>query len=98
MNTHKILLGALLIKPNLAPYALPDLEIEYFPADLQPVFAALSGFWNATGKLDAVEACARYPEQSTAIVNAHRRVKQNASASPVKPWRAGHSSFGNRQP
>lgn len=68
MNTHKILLGALLIKPNLAPYALPDLEIEYFPADLQPVFAALSGFWNATGKLDAVEACARYPEQSTAIV------------------------------
>ena len=68
MNTHKILLGALLIKPDLAPYALPDLEIEYFPADLQPVFAALSGFWNATGKLDAVEACARYPEQSTAIV------------------------------
>lgn len=50
------------------PNALPDLEIEYFPADLQPVFAALSGFWNATGKLDAVEACARYPEQSTAIV------------------------------
>ena len=68
MNTQKILLGALLIKPDLAPYALPDLEIEYFPADLQPVFAALSGFWNATGKLDAVEACARYPEQSTAIV------------------------------
>ena len=54
MNTHKILLGALLIKPDLAPYSLPELEIEYFPADLQPVFAALSGFWNATGKLDAV--------------------------------------------
>lgn len=68
MNTAKILLGALLIKPALAPYALPELEIEYFPADLQPVFAALSGFWNATGKLDAVEICARYPEQSMAIV------------------------------
>lgn len=68
MNTPKILLGALLIKPELASYSLPELEIEYFPADLQPVFAALSGFWNATGKLDAVEACARYPEQSTAIV------------------------------
>lgn len=39
MNTHKILLGALLIKPDLAPYSLPELEIEYFPADLQPVFA-----------------------------------------------------------
>ena len=68
MNIPKILLGALLIKPDLAPYALPNLEIEYFPADLQPVFAALSGFWNATGRLEAVEVCTRYPEQSTAIV------------------------------
>lgn len=69
MNTHKILLGALLIRPDLAPYALPDLEIEHFPPDLQPVFAALSGLWNAKGKLDAVAACARYPEQKTAILD-----------------------------
>ena len=68
MNIHKVLLGALLIKPDLAPYALPDLEIEHFPADLQPVFAALSGLWNAKGELDAVAACARYPEQKTAIL------------------------------
>jgi len=69
LNTHKILLGALLIRPDLAPYALPDLEIEHFPPDLQPVFAALSGLWNAKGKLDAVAACARYPEQKTAILD-----------------------------
>ena len=69
MNTHKILLGALLIRPDLAPYALPDLEIEHFPPDLQPVFAALSGLWNAKGKLDAVAAYARYPEQKTAILD-----------------------------
>ena len=69
MNTHKILLGALLIKPDLAPYALPDLEIEHFPPDLQPVFAALSGLWNATENLDAVGACARYPEQKAAILD-----------------------------
>lgn len=68
MNVYKVLLGAILIKPDLAPYSLPDLEIEHFPADLQPVFAALSGLWNATGKLDAVEACARYPEQKAAIL------------------------------
>lgn len=68
MNFHKVLLGAILIKPDLAPYSLPDLEIEHFPADLQPVFAALSGLWNAKGQLDAVEACARYPEQRTAIM------------------------------
>lgn len=69
MNTHKVLLGALLIKPDLAPYALPNLEIEHFPPDLQPVFAALSGLWNATGNLDAVGACARYPEQKAAILD-----------------------------
>lgn len=68
MNIHKVLLGAILIKPDLVPYSLPDLEIEHFPADLQPVFAALSGLWNAKGQLDAVEACARYPEQRTAIM------------------------------
>ncbi len=45
MNLQKVLLGALLIKPELAPYALPNLEIEHFPADLQPVFAAISGLW-----------------------------------------------------
>lgn len=68
MNVYKVLLGAILIKPDLAPYSLPDLELEYFPADIQPVFAALSGLWNAKGKLDAVEACARYPEQKAAIL------------------------------
>lgn len=68
MNIHKVLLGALLIKPDLAAYALPDLEIEHFPADLQPVFAALSGLWNTKGELDAVAACARYPEQKAAIL------------------------------
>lgn len=68
MNVYKVLLGAILIKPDLAPYALPDLELEHFPEDLQPIFAALSGLWNAKGKLDAVEACARYPEQKAAIL------------------------------
>lgn len=68
MNLQKVLLGALLIKPELAPYALPSLEIEHFPADLQPVFAAISGLWNARGRLDAVEACTRYPEQQTVIM------------------------------
>ena len=68
MNLHKVLLGAILIKPDLAPYSLPNLEIEHFPADLRSVFAALSGLWNAKGQLDAVEACARYPEQRTAIM------------------------------
>lgn len=69
MNVYKVLLGAILIKPDLAPYALPNLEIEHFPPDLQPEFAALSGLWNAKGKLDAVAACARYPEQKTAILD-----------------------------
>lgn len=68
MNVCKILLGAVQIKPHLAPYALPSLEIEQFPVDLQPVFAALSGFWEATGTLDTVQVCARYPAQQEAIL------------------------------
>lgn len=68
MNLHKVLLGAILIKPDLAPYSLPNLEIEHFPADLRSVFAALSGLWNAKGQLDAVEACTRYPELQTTIM------------------------------
>ena len=68
MNVHKILLGAVQIKPHLAPYALSSLEIEQFPADLQPVFAALSGFWEAKGMIDTAQVCARYPAQQEAIL------------------------------
>ena len=89
MNLHKILLGALIINPNLAPYALPDLEIEHFPPDLQPVFAALSGLWNAKGKLDAVAACARYPEQKTAILDC----AQECEAECIRITREGVESW-----
>ena len=30
MNTQKVLLGALLAQPDLAPYSLPDLDVENF--------------------------------------------------------------------
>lgn len=68
MNTQKVLLGAVLVQPELAPYALPCLEIEQFEPDLQPVFAAVSGFWETTGTLDTVQVCARYPDQKAAIM------------------------------
>lgn len=68
MNIHKVLLGAVQLKPSLAPYILPDLEIEQFPADLQPVFAALSGFWEAKGILDPLQVYARYPERKAALI------------------------------
>lgn len=68
MNLYQVLLGAIQIKPALSPYALPNLELEQFPADLQPVFAALSGFWEAKGVLDTVQLCARYPAQQEAIL------------------------------
>ena len=68
MNTHKVLLGALLAQPDLAPYSLPDLDVEHFAPDVQPVFAAVSGFWNSTGTLDAVQICERYPDLKTAVM------------------------------
>ena len=55
MNTQKVLLGAVLVQPELAPYCLPGLEIEQFEPDLQPVFAAVSGFWETTGLLNIAD-------------------------------------------
>ena len=68
MNTQKVLLGALLAQPDLAPYSLPDLDVEHFAPDVQPVFAAVTGFWNSTGTLDAVQICERYPDLKTAVM------------------------------
>ena len=68
MNTQKVLLGALLAQPDLAPYSLPDLDVEHFAPDVQPVFAAVSGFWNSSGTLDAVQICERYPDLKTAVM------------------------------
>lgn len=68
MNTQKVLLGALLAQPDLAPYSLPDLDVEHFAPDVQPVFAAVSGFWNSTGTLDAVQICERYPDLKTTVM------------------------------
>ena len=63
-----LVLGALLAQPDLAPYSLPDLDVEHFAPDVQPVFAAVSGFWNSTGTLDAVQICERYPDLKTAVM------------------------------
>ena len=68
MNTQNGLLGALRAQPDLAPYSLPDLDVEHFAPDVQPVFAAVSGFWNSTGTLDAVQICERYPDLKTAVM------------------------------
>lgn len=68
MNTQKVILGTALVQPEFAPVILPELTLEDFSPDLQPVFAALSGSWTTTGKLDAVQICDRYPEQKEAIM------------------------------
>ena len=43
MNIQKVLLGTLLVQPELAPYVLPVLEISDFEPDIQPIFAAAQG-------------------------------------------------------
>lgn len=62
MNTARVFLGALMIRPEFAPEALSALNIDDFPADLQSVFAALSGFCELRGTLDTVQVCAKYPD------------------------------------
>ena len=82
MNTQKVLLGALLAQPDLAPYSLPDLDVEHFAPDVQPVFAAVSGFWNSTGTLDAVQICERYPDLKTAVMVFRRMVGRMRPCNP----------------
>ena len=68
MDLEKIILGAVMIRPEYAPDVLGELTIESFSPDLQPVWAAVSGLWAATGKLDTVALYARYPQiQSTML-------------------------------
>lgn len=55
MNTQKVLLGTVLVQPEFAPYVLPVLDISDFEPDMQPVFAALQGFWTSTGILDCAD-------------------------------------------
>ena len=62
MNTARVFLGALMIQPEFAPESLSALNIDDFPADLQSVFAALSGFCELRGTLDTVQVCAKYPD------------------------------------
>ena len=69
MNIQKILLGTVLVQPEFAPYVLPILEIDQFEPDLQPVFAAMQGFWTTTGKLETMQVSARYPNQKAAILD-----------------------------
>ena len=84
MNTQRVLLGALLVQPELAPYALPELDINQFSPENQPVFAAASGFWETTGTLDTVQLCARYPELKTAILGC----VDEYSAECIRPTRS----------
>ena len=69
MDLEKIILGAVMIRPEYAPDVLGDLTVESFCPDLQPVWAAVSGLWAATGKLDAVALYARYPQIQAAVLD-----------------------------
>ncbi len=69
MNIQKVLLGTLLVQPEFAPYVLSVLEISDFEPDLRPIFAAAQGFWTATGKLETMQVCDRYPNQKAAILD-----------------------------
>lgn len=83
MNTQKVLLGTVLVQPEFAPYVLPVLDISDFEPDMQPVFAALQGFWTSTGILDTVQICTRYTAQKAAVMGC----VDEYSAECVRPTR-----------
>lgn len=68
MDLEKIFLGSVMIKPEVAPDVIGDLELELFSEEIRPVCAALIGLFDATGKLDAVAAVERYPALKVPIV------------------------------
>ena len=68
MDLEKIFLGSVMIKPEVAPDVIGDLELELFSEETRPVCAALIGLFDATGKLDAVAAMERYPALKVPIV------------------------------
>lgn len=68
MDLEKIFLGSVMIKPEVAPDVIGDLELELFSEETRPVCAALIGLFDATGKLDVVAAMERYPALKVPIV------------------------------
>lgn len=68
MDLEKIFLGSIMIKPDIAPDVIGDLELELFSEEIRPVCAALIGLFDATGKLDVVAAMERYPALKVPIV------------------------------
>lgn len=68
MDLEKILLGSIMIKPEVAPDVIGDLDLELFSEETRPVCAALIGLFDATGKLDVVAAMERYPALKVPIV------------------------------
>ena len=68
MDLEKIFLGSVMIKPDIAPDVIGDLELELFSEETRSVCAALIGLFDATGKLDVVAAMERYPALKVPIV------------------------------
>lgn len=88
-DVQSVLLGALLIDDKFAPYALPELRIDCFRADLQDVFAAISGFWETTGKIDAVQLTSRYPAKKQALLGCIQTCESECvrlTADRVEAW------------
>lgn len=68
MDLEKIFLGSVMIKPEVAPDVIGDLELELFSEETRSVCAALIDLFDATGKLDVVAAMERYPALKVPIV------------------------------
>ena len=67
MDIDKIVLGAVMVRPELAPEVMGELDAELFLPEPRDLYAALDGLWSATGKLDAVAAFERYPALKPSI-------------------------------
>lgn len=89
MDLEKLILGALMVRPEYATEVIGELTLEAFSADLQPTWAAVSGQWEATGRLDIVALYARYPQIQQSLVGCAAELEAeciHVSPDRVREW------------
>lgn len=68
MELDKIILGSIMVDPDIAEEAFSRLSLEDFNSDMQKLYASLEGLWSLSGAIDVVEACQRYPDLKEPLV------------------------------
>ena len=69
MDVQTVFIGALMLcKPGVVDEIIPDLELDLFRPELRDAFAAVQGYWTASGKVDIVEINTQHPDVAQTLL------------------------------